>query len=80
MKPVDLGGGGGISIVGGINHGQQTKSVFLLFDLKYFGYPEETEVRRERSGVYLERRFLIFFWKTKVGYMGKHKVRLVTDI
>ena len=41
------------------------KTIVMYFLVwKYFDYPAEKKVRRERAGIYSGRRFNIFIWET----------------
>ena len=46
---------------------------FLYVRLKFFIYPAETNVRRERSAIESESRFYQFIWETIVSNMVNYK-------
>ena len=53
--------------MGGIKGGQQKKVIVFYWSVwKYFDYPLEKEVRRERVAKEPERRFHRFIWETIV--------------
>ena len=67
-------------MVGGINIFTKNIYCFILFGLEVILLPNRKKVRKERAGIYPERRFRILLWDAILRDLGIQKGVIAIDI